>query len=370
MKQLLAFLTILLVGLPASAHELSSSYLSVNLEDKQVSGYWLVQPEDMHLAITLDSNTDGIIAWREVTSRIAEINNYFQNNVQITAGDTQCSMSTENIMLEERASNIFLYLPLQGICDSTGALSIDYSPFFAQDQSHRGILEVLVNDSATSTVFSPSRTRYDAESGGNSIWQRFRIFIIEGVWHIWIGLDHILFLIALLFAGQTLSSNQNRPKPPWTETLKIRSVDILKTVTAFTVAHSITLILGTLGVISLPGILVETIIALSVAISGANVIFHFLDRIRWWFIFGFGLIHGLGFASVLGDLLTSQGVRLSSLLGFNIGVEIGQLCIVAAALPVIVLLERRDKLNVAVTTCVGIGIGLTGLYWAVSRALL
>ena len=356
-------------GMTVSAHELSSSYLSLNLEDQQISGYWLAQPEDLHLAVTLDQNNDGEVLWQEITSRSGQIKRYFQTHIEFMANESRCEIEPENLMLESRSSTIYLYLPFYGTCHSQEDISIHYQAFFENDQSHRGILQITDGDSSTSTVFNPQSTVY-SQSSSNSLWQNFYVFIIEGIWHIWIGLDHILFLIALLFSGYNLSNHRpnNQANIPWAITLKNRSLDILKTVTAFTVAHSITLILGTLGLVTLPGIVVESIIALSVAISGANVIFHFLDRIRWWFIFGFGLIHGLGFASVLGDLLTSQGVAFSSILGFNVGVEIGQLCIVAVALPLIVALERKPALMTITTWLVGTGVGVTGLYWAVTRA--
>lgn len=373
MKYYLSLLYLLLTslfgGLTASAHELSSSYLSLNLEEQQISGYWLAQPEDLHLAITLDQNNDGDVLWQEITSRSEQIERYFQTHIEVMANESRCDIEPENLMLENRSSKIYLYLPFSGTCTSQEDISIHYRAFFENDQSHRGILQLTAGEISASTVFNPQRTDYN-QSSTNSIWQNFYIFIIEGIWHIWIGLDHILFLIALLFSGYNLSNQRTNKQTniPWSTTLKNRSLDILKTVTAFTVAHSITLILGTLGLVTLPGIVVESIIALSVAISGANVIFHFLDRIRWWFIFGFGLIHGLGFASVLGDLLTSQGVAFSSILGFNVGVEIGQLCIVAVALPLIVALERKPILMTFTTWLVGTGVGVIGLYWAVTRA--
>lgn len=363
-------LLIFLFTVSASAHELSSSYLSVNANSQQVTGYWLVQPEDMHLAVTLDENNDGIIIWQEITSRTEQVANYFQEHVSVMTAENRCQIDTGEVMLKNRSSETYLYLPFSGTCESGGDIAINYLAFFDNDQSHRGILELTSGDASSSTVFSPQRMTYSQDSVSSSLWRNFQVFIIEGIWHIWIGLDHILFLIALLFSGHSLStrSRSRHQNTQWSAALKDRSIDIVKTVTAFTVAHSITLILGTLGLITLPGIVVESVIALSVAISGANIIFHFLDRIRWWFIFGFGLIHGLGFASVLGDLLTSQGVTFSSLLGFNIGVEIGQLCIVAVALPLIVALERNRNLNFYTRVLAGLTIGLTGLYWAISRA--
>jgi hypothetical protein len=110
--------------------------------------------------------------------------------------------------------------------------------------------------------------------------------------------------------------------------------DVFKVATSFTVAHSITLSLAALSVIALPSRLVESTIALSVVLAALNNIWPLVHGRRWTVAFGFGLIHGFGFASVLADLGLPRDVLLLALVGFNVGVELGQLAIIAAFLPV------------------------------------
>ena len=158
----------------------------------------------------------------------------------------------------------------------------------------------------------------------------------EGVWHIWIGFDHILFLLSLLLPAVLYRQHKFR-EARWEPLPGFRPAlwEVFKIVTAFTVAHSITLSLATLGVVTLPTRWVESAIAASVVLAALNNIFPwslFAGR-RWMVAFVFGLIHGFGFASVLADLGLPPGALLLALVGFNLGVEVGQLAIVSAFLP-------------------------------------
>ena len=183
-------------------------------------------------------------------------------------------------------------------------------------------------------------------------------FVREGIHHIFIGPDHILFVIALVLLGGTLASQ-------------------VKTITAFTVAHSITLALAALDVVQLPSRLVESAIALSIVIVGL----HDLRRLRAGaghaghdprvlFAFAFGLAHGFGFASVLTELELPRRALVWSLAAFNIGVEIGQLAIVLLAVPLLAALARfaPPRIARATLTAVAAAVVLMGSFWLWQRA--
>ena len=138
-------------------------------------------------------------------------------------------------------------------------------------------------------------------------------------------------------------------------------------VTAFTVAHSITLSLATLGWISLPSRWVESAIAASVVLAALNNVWPVFHGRRWIVAFGFGLIHGFGFASVLADLGLPQGALALALLGFNVGVELGQLAIVAAFLPLAYLLRRSAFYQRAVMRAGSLLIAALAAAWLVER---
>jgi hypothetical protein len=168
------------------------------------------------------------------------------------------------------------------------------------------------------------------ELGENDHLRQFIDYIAHGVWHIWIGFDHLLFLLSLLLPAVLI-----RVDGGWTGAARFRDAlwDVVKVVSAFTLAHSITLTLAALDVIQLPSRWVESAIAASVIVAALNNLVVMAGASRWLFAFAFGLIHGFGFASVLADLGLPQNALLLALVAFNLGVELGQLAIVALFLP-------------------------------------
>ena len=145
-------------------------------------------------------------------------------------------------------------------------------------------------------------------------------------------------------------------------------VDVAKIVTAFTVAHSITLTLATLGVVSLPSALVESAIAASVVLAALNNLFPLFQGRRWTMAFVFGLIHGFGFATVLGELQLPQGALVLALLAFNAGVELGQLAIVAVFVPLAYALRAGAFYRRVVLQAGSWAIAGLAAVWFVERA--
>lgn len=195
---------------------------------------------------------------------------------------------------------------------------------------------------------------------GSSIFRLMRFFLWEGILHILLGWDHITFVIGLVLLADRLSK-------------------LVQVITAFTIAHSVTLILTALDVITLrrPEI-VESIIALSIAYVGLENLWR-MDRgarWRWAVAFGFGLVHGMGFASALkqnlgGDMPSSTGLVAACLLVFNLGVEVGQLCIIALLFPALQVLRRRSPgLARPALITASSAVLLLGLFWFVDRAVL
>lgn len=156
-------------------------------------------------------------------------------------------------------------------------------------------------------------------------------YFTEGIWHIWIGFDHILFLLTLLLPAVLVLRNRqwqcvNKMMPALKDTMKI--------VTAFTIAHSITLGMAVFDIVQPPVNLIEVVIACSVLLTALNNLRPTFASSRWILAFVFGLIHGFGFANALTELGLPANALLWSLVGFNLGVEAGQLAIVAVLIPV------------------------------------
>jgi hydrogenase/urease accessory protein HupE len=180
-----------------------------------------------------------------------------------------------------------------------------------------------------------------------------RRFLAEGVHHIFIGPDHILFIIGLLLLGGSVRQ-------------------LLKIVSAFTLAHSVTLALAATGLVTPPARIVEPAIALSIVYVGAANLFGGSGRHdrRVWAAAGFGLVHGFGFASVLRELGLPRQALAWSLFAFNVGVEIGQACIVLAVAPLLALLRsKRPRLAMRTVTVASLVVVAAGAYWFVQRAL-
>ena len=198
----------------------------------------------------------------------------------------------------------------------------------------------------------------------------------HGVWHIWIGFDHILFLLSLLLPAvlmpkvlmsKVLMPAAARQGQGQSQSIKAAFFDVLKVVTAFTLAHSLTLSLASLHVLSLPSRWVESAIAASVVLAALNNLWPLFRGRRPVAAFVFGLIHGFGFAGVLADLGLPQSGLLLSLLGFNVGVELGQLAIVAVFLPLAFALRKTWFYRQLLTTGSAL-IVLIAALWLVERA--
>ena len=263
---------------------------------------------------------------------------YALARLQVSAGGQPCTLQAGEQQIDDHTDGAYTVLPLRVACPSTPTeLVIQYSLFADLDPQHRGLLKLTAAGGTRTAILGPQAPQQRFELKAPDRMAQFFEYGREGVWHIWIGFDHILFLLSLLLPAVLLW----RAKV-WQPALRFRDalIDVVKIVTSFTLAHSITLSLATLGVISLPSALVESAIALSVVLAALNNVYTVFHQRRWVVAFIFGLIHGFGFASVLADLGLPQEVLLLALVGFNLGVEVGQLCIVALFLPLAFALRR------------------------------
>jgi hypothetical protein len=188
----------------------------------------------------------------------------------------------------------------------------------------------------------------------------------NGLFHIWTGFDHILFLITLLLpAGLgAFRSELLRAKD-----LRATLIETTKTVSAFTLAHSLTLALVTFHVVSPPPKLVEIAIALSVMLTALNNLVPLFPDARWKLALAFGLIHGMGFAEVLRDLHLPLGPLIASLVGFNFGVEIGQMALVALIVPAAFLIRNSAFYRRVIFTGGSFASAVLAGLWMIDRAM-
>lgn len=367
MKRIMLMVFLSLGSFSAMAHKPSDSYLALTVGSNHVHGQWDIALRDLDYAMGLDANDDGNITWAELRDHKEAIYAYALNRLEIVANRQNCPLTPADMLVDEHSDGHYAVLNFQAAClAETQQLSIAYRLFFDLDPQHRGLLRLIRNERTDTTIFSPDRKQ--VEFVLNSVrkpWQELLNFAYEGVWHIWIGFDHILFLLSLLLPAALVREDSSwRPKQSFSRA----SWDVLAVVTAFTLAHSITLSLAALGYISLPTRWVESAIAASVAIAALNNIYPVLVHRRTWFAFSFGLIHGMGIASVLLDMGLPDAQRVLSLLGFNLGVEAGQLAIVSVALPLITLFSQYRYYPALVMKLGSACIVTIALFWLAERS--
>lgn len=326
-------LVLALLAAPAWAHKPSDSYLAISAGPDGVSGQWDIALRDLDHAIGLDADGNGEITWGELRARHADIAAYALARLVVQADGAACPLAeSAPQQVDEHTDGAYTVLRFKAACpqpQAPQALTLEYRLFADLDPQHRGLLRLEAAGATRTAIFGPDEPVQTLPLAAPGGWQAFVDYFIEGVWHIWIGFDHILFLLSLLLPAVLVWRGRWEP----VDRFRDGFVDVLKIVTSFTVAHSITLGLATLGLVSLPSRWVESAIALSVVAAALNNLWPLFRGRRWVVAFGFGLIHGFGFASVLADLGLPQQALALALLGFNVGVEAGQLAIVLVFLP-------------------------------------
>jgi hypothetical protein len=329
---------LLCLHLSAWAHKASDSYLVVTAKGATVTAQWDIAVRDIDFGLGLDSDGNGEIDWGELRTRQADIAAWALSRLEVKRGGL-CPLKLSELQVDEHTDGAYAVLKLQGTCPgNAGPLGLRYRLLFDLDSLHRGLLRASVDGTTHTTVLSPTSGEMQFGADAVSRFQQFKQYLVEGIWHIWIGFDHILFLLSLLLPAVLVHGSLGKDSGGrgWRGVERFGQAwkEVLWVVTSFTVAHSITLSLAALGLVSLPSRLVESAIALSVVLAAANNVWPMVAHRRWVVAFCFGLIHGFGFASVLAELGLPTDALALSLLGFNLGVEVGQMAIVAGFLPV------------------------------------
>ncbi len=363
----LGWMPAMLLAAPlAQAHIASNGFLSLKVDGSQVSGALELAIRDGELAVGLDRDSDGKVTWGELQAGQSALRSYVLGHLRLLGAES-CRMDLGPVQVNERVDGNYLWLPISAACGGVlKRLSIDYRVLDAEDPSHRGLLTLSANGATQTAVLGGAPEVRLFELDHPSPWSAFIEYLRAGIWHIWSGIDHLLFLLSLLLPAVLV-----RREGRW-EAVPIAApalANILKVVTAFTLAHSITLSLAAFDVIRLPGRLTESVIAASIIIAALNNVFPRVTEGRWRIAFAFGLLHGFGFASVLAEMGLPKGARLVSLVAFNLGVETGQLAVVLAVMPLAYLLRSTTFYRRGVMPWGSSAIAGLALVWFLQRAL-
>ena len=347
--RLLSLSMLILALAPGSAwaHALSVGKGLIAVKAREVEMTLLLNLGEMTTRFSLDRNGDGIVTEAELQSKREEILAYLENPVKVTVEGAPLAREIERFGLASVPNAVEVRMRFR----SEGPLenyAIQAHPLTELGEHYRLYAGIEQGGEWEAFAFRPEAEYKGTRLGFAAHAARF---LKEGILHIFTGYDHIAFLVGLLLIGGGMFG-------------------VLKIVTAFTLAHSITLSLAALQVVALPSRLVEAGIAATiVAVAAENLSRRPIVPTRWLLAFFFGLIHGFGFASVLQELHLPTTRMVSSLFFFNAGVEVGQVTIVLLIAPLLWLLARSAAQGLVVKVASGLILAL-GLFWLYARVFL
>jgi hypothetical protein len=330
-----------------SGHPLSVSYSRFDLAADAVTATVRLPLDDVDLLLQLDQDLAGGVSADEIRAAREAIAAYVLPRVALSAGGRPLTLSVSAVgaWLDGKGFS-HLEVGLRGEAPPSGPIDIRVTVLTDLYSEHRNLAEAVTGSHRRQFVFQHGN-RWRVEGAGSARWTTVREFTRLGLEHIFTGYDHVLFLVGLLIVSRGLRT-------------------LVAIVTSFTAAHSITLALATLRVVEPVGWAVEAAIALSIAYVGLENLVATEVRHRWLITFAFGLVHGLGFAGVLREMDLERRGLAASLIGFNLGVEVGQVAIVALLWPLLRLLHRTPHRDRVVRLASAV-IVACGVFWFVER---
>jgi hypothetical protein len=364
----------------AEAHRNDESYLYLDVGDASLSGRVELPYRDMREVLDLRLTGSPDDQLDELDARLADIHRYLLARTAIGDGTDEWPIDFDGVELlfdSPVGDNGLGYALFPFVVRLDGSevpqvIEVTFTPFLTEiaDRNNvalvsndwkRGVIGQETNELLVLTESSPSGS---IDLGDASQWRNFRASIDLGVDHIRTGPDHILFVLVLLLPSVlVLTMGRWRPSPSFGRSFG----RVVVVATMFTVAHSITFTLAGLGFLPLPpSKVVETLIAASIAAAALHNLRPILGHREWAIAFAFGLFHGMGFAGLVEDLDIGRSTQLVSLLGRNVGIEIGQLVVVVLTFPALYLL-RRTRLYGWLFYATSIGLAIVSGLWIVER---
>jgi hypothetical protein len=334
-------------GAPAEAHKTNLTTGRIVVDGAEIRYRLTVSAHD--LAVVLDIPTDLVAAIpvERFAGRLDLLREYLDEKLLVAGDGAPCARTALTVDYRRLPDDIVLDLDY-ACAAAPQRLLIAYRLFFGVDPGHRAIGTIDYGSGREEYLLDRSFADIDVHPVERSSLISFGRTFALGLEHILIGIDHVLFIVALLLGGG-------------------RFWNLVRIVTAFTVAHSLTLSLAWFGVIDLPARLVESLIAASIAyVALENTLGRGMGH-RWLLAFGFGLVHGLGFYGVLSELDLDPQSTVMTLLAFNLGVEAGQLAIVGVLFPLLAWATSRVWYRRAAVSG-SLAILLLALFWLVERA--
>jgi HupE / UreJ protein len=376
---LAAFLAVCISG-TAWAHKGSDAYLDVQ-QTAQADYQFklLVAVKDLDLVLPLDANADGKVTWGEIKAATPSVTALLNQAVNLQAA--VCRLQWQFSQIEKRSDGAYLLFAAQTPCPAANGLTFNYTLFRDQDANHRLLVAGSLDGKDVLTTTSPQQsaglvlltasavTTTESAKPAKVISGRFTALVEYfslGVHHLLEGYDHLAFLLALVLPLRLKLGSRGSPtSSALKQDDQARNVwlDLLRTITAFTIGHSITLILATLGFTQGSPAWVEPVIALSIGVTALLNI----RPVAWirtdMLALAFGLVHGYGFAGLLLEAAAPTALLPWALAGFNLGVEAGQLLAVAGWVVLSQVVVNRDWYASAVVRGGSIVLMLLSGWW-------
>jgi hydrogenase/urease accessory protein HupE len=348
----IVLLTIITTAMPSVAHwaDLSVGEVQINQQNAVLT---LTIPTG--LVSIADDNRDGKLNAAEVDRHNAELTKILTDRISLfnqqgESGTSTLKAATQDLTVPQANTQTHSTLQLDyAWVQPIEELTLRYNLFVPDAPAARSLITASHNGKTQSLVFTPNASEFTLIA--RSLPQQIYSFVILGFEHILTGYDHILFLISLLLASSSFKY-------------------LVKIVTAFTISHSVTLSLAVMNIVTLPSQLVESVIALSIIYIAIENLWKKQFDHRWALTFGFGLIHGLGFAGILREIQIPRGNLFTSLASFNLGVEIGQILIVTICYFLLQLIQTqlKQQWQLNLKRAASVGIIVMASIWFVERA--
>jgi hydrogenase/urease accessory protein HupE len=311
------------VARPTSAHPVPFSYLDLRLQPTVIEGTLVAHIFDVAHDLNIEP-PEKLLDSSLVNARAGAIIELLSPRLMLTADGRRLRGEWSNLEVvpDRQSVRLDVRYPLAAPAGTLNVAAV----MFPYDPQHQTFLNIYERDALTQAILDVRRIQFDYYAGTRQgAWAVVKKFLPSGIHHILIGPDHLLFLVGLLLLGGT-------------------SRQLTLVVTAFTVAHSITLSLAALNIVTPPARIIEPAIALSIVYVGAdNLLVREGRDVRAWIAFAFGFIHGFGFANVLREMDLPPRALGWSLFSFNLGVEIGQLMVVVVVASVLSALRSRSE---------------------------
>ncbi len=356
----------------AWAHSSSNSYLSVAAHGATLDVQWSIALRDLDYAIGLDSDGDGAITWGEVRARAAAIDAYALPRLQVEADGAACVAGAPTHLADRLPDGGYVVLRFAMTCAAAlRQVSLRYSLLFDLDPQHRGLLRLTLDGTTHAVALSPASPEATFAARA-TVGTTLLTFFAAGMEHLLGGIDHLLFITMLLVPAMLRRRAGDgddgrawvavpRFGPAFLETVKVLS--------AFTVAHALTLTSAVLGVVRAPAAAIEALIAVTILLTAIDNIVPILPGRRWMLAFAFGLIHGFGFANALGPLQLPPVMLATALLAFNLGLEAAQVSVAALLLPFGFRVRNTTAYRRGVLPGLSGAVALIALAWVSDRAI-